>query len=104
MFKNLAFKIHPVLLWLPYLFIYIGAVVYTQYFLNASFYTDQRIYQDAAAKAASGGNPYLPFNIPASFVYPPAILPVFAFLNFFQFDLARILWADINLLVYLAVI
>lgn len=102
--KDLAVKVHPALPWLPYLFVYIGAVVYTQYFLNAGFYTDQRIYQEAATKAGHGASPYLPFNIPASFVYPPAILPLFAAFNYISFDLARILWADLNLVIYLAVL
>ena len=82
-------------------FLYVGSVVYTQYFLNSTFYTDQRIYQDAATKLTAGQNPYQPFQIPVSFVYPPAIEPLFAFFNIFPFDIARVIWTDLSILAYL---
>ncbi|HEX2915984.1 MAG TPA: glycosyltransferase family 87 protein [Chloroflexia bacterium] len=94
--------LNPYLLLVPLLLVYIGSAVYIQYLLNPTFYIDQRIYQDAGAKAVLGQNPYLPFSIPATYVYPPAILPLFAGLNMLPFDLARIIWIDINILVYLS--
>ncbi|HEX2910950.1 MAG TPA: glycosyltransferase family 87 protein [Chloroflexia bacterium] len=100
--KKSRLALNPYLLVVPLLLVYIGSAVYILYLLNPTFYIDQRIYQVAAAKAILGQNPYLPFSIPATYVYPPAILPLFAGLNLLPFDLARVLWIDINILVYLA--
>ncbi len=58
---------------------------------------DLQIYLDAARRAWSGANPYQPFDIGTSWVYPPSALAFFAPLATFPPGMARFLWAALSM-------
>ena len=53
-----------------------GLVV--QWRLNRRLPSDAPIFFEASRRAAAGANPYEPFSVGTSFVYPPTALPLFA--------------------------
>jgi Glycosyltransferase family 87 len=76
--------------------------VWNQVNINPKFPSDIGIYLHAGEKALQGGDPYAPFGIGASFVYPPVALLIFGPLS--TFGTAKIIWTCITIISMLLVV
>lgn len=74
---------------------------WTQLFVHPLFGLDLAIYLDALHKAAAGANPYTPFLIGDSYIYPPPALLIVAPLAPLPTATAAMLWRIVSLLAYL---
>jgi hypothetical protein len=68
--------------------------LWVQHNYNTQLPSDLDIYLFAGQKAVHGLNPYWPFNIGSSFVYPPTALLAFVPLSYLSYS--REVWATIN--------
>ena len=86
--------------------LYVAVGVWTQLAVNANGYIafDLGIYLKAAGSAMHGIDPYQPFKIGTSFVYPPPALLLFAPLSALPVDEAARIWRLLSLVLYGAAI
>ena len=80
----------------------LAAALWTHFQLNQTLTLDLGIYLAAAQTALAGGNPYEPFLIGVSYVYPPPALALFAPFERFPIAIAAPLWQTLSALAYLA--
>jgi len=73
--------------------------VWAQFTVNPGFPQDYNIYLNAARSVLRGGSAYFPFEIGASFIYPPAALLLFAPLSALAHS--RALWTVVQSLAWL---
>jgi hypothetical protein len=81
--------------------LYVAVALWVQTNVNPRFPSDIGIYLDAGDKTFEHENPYQPFKIGASFVYPPPALLLFSPLSMLPRGTAELVWAAFNGLVYL---
>ncbi len=82
--------------------LYAAAAVWNQVRVNPGFPSDVAIYFDAVRKASGGGDPYSPFRIGSSFVYPPPALFVVAPFAALSGEWGPFLWAGFGIVCYVA--
>jgi Glycosyltransferase family 87 len=78
------------------LILYAGLAAWTQININPYVNPDIDIFLNAGHKAVQGLNPYQPFEIGQSFIYPPPALLIFATLSFLPTGLSKLTWATLN--------
>ncbi|NCC36328.1 MAG: DUF2029 domain-containing protein, partial [Chloroflexia bacterium] len=77
-------------------------VIWTVTIVNPEFTSDLGIYLAATRDALAGGNPYEPFVIGVSYIYPPASLPVFLPFALLPPPTYDLLWRVLSLVAALA--
>jgi hypothetical protein len=82
--------------------LYAALAVWNQVRVNPGFPSDAAIYFDAVHKASEGKDPYHPFHIGPSFVYPPPALLVGAPFATLSGERGRFLWAGLGIACYAA--
>ncbi len=85
-------------------YVYWGLWTQVSVTMTANYSLDLGIYLDAARRAMAGTDPYQPFSVGRSFVYPPSALPVFVPLANTPDGPAHMLWASLSFLAYLVAI
>jgi hypothetical protein len=86
------------------LIVYGAAGIWTQLHFTSRLPSDLDIYLNSGHKALAGLDPYQPYQIGASFVYPPVALLLFGPLSTFSATAAHRMWAVVSLSAYLAVL
>jgi alpha-1,2-mannosyltransferase len=81
--------------------LYVYVALWAQTNLNPRFPSDIGIYLQAGKRTLQDVNPYQPFEIGASFVYPPSALLLFSPLSVLPASTAKLLWAALNAWMYL---
>jgi len=76
--------------------LYGGLAVWTQTNINPYVNPDIDIFLKAGQKAVQGLNPYQPFEIGQSFIYPPPALLIFAPLSQLPIGISKLIWAILN--------
>ncbi|WP_129671422.1 glycosyltransferase family 87 protein [Candidatus Chloroploca sp. Khr17] len=77
-------------------------VIWNVTMVNPEFTSDLGIYLAATRDALAGGNPYEPFVIGVSYIYPPASLPVFLPFALLPPPTYDLLWRALSLVAALA--
>jgi hypothetical protein len=72
--------------------LFLGAAVWAQLVVVPGLASDLAIYMQASARALSGADPYQPFLIGVSYVYPPPALALFGPLTALAFPAAELGW------------
>lgn len=80
--------------------LYVVAGLVIQRRLNQRLPSDATIFFDAARRAFAGANPYEPFSIGTSFVYPPSSLAFFLPFAALPTRIASILWGAVGVALY----
>jgi len=84
--------------------IFLAGTLWPLLFVLPTLPSDFQIYLDATRKFFQGGNPYQPFLIGASFIYPPTAFLLFGSFSWFSDESAAFFFRSINALSYLAVL
>jgi hypothetical protein len=82
--------------------IFVAGTLWPLLFVLPTLPSDFQIYLDATRKFFRGGNPYQPFLIGASFIYPPTALLLFAPFSWLSDGAAIFLFRAVNALSYLS--
>ena len=85
---------------------FLGLIIWTtlwvQFKVNTHLHSDIHIYLDAGYRALNNQNPYQPFEIGSSFIYPPTALLLFSPLGKVKYPFET--WTAINIVSFLLAI
>ncbi|NTV64412.1 MAG: DUF2029 domain-containing protein [Oscillochloris sp.] len=91
-------------LWIALIVFFLWATAWTQAVVIPGLDSDFGIYLDAAARALAGDDPYQPFLIGESYVYPPPVLLIFAPMSGMALANALVEWQILSGLATIATI